>query len=179
MAKMTKNVSVNYNEGLYYIDYTNIYMYHLIADPSVIVCEKDIPIGKEKEYEFDKAMSQANYEALRMRLTDDLCKKFPSLQPSDPNAYLDKRETKRLLAENNLFQFVFEDNNWSLAVELLHKPKSNEGLQSQMFPSFLEGLKTTLLDYFGTIQVRTGTWSSQVITSNTPVGAPAVVTTDN
>lgn len=168
MAKMTKNVSVNYNEGLYYVDYTNIYMYHLKTDPSVLVCEKDIPTGKEDLYEFDPEMTQAKYESIRMKLTDSLCQKFPSLQASAPDEYADKRKTKRIIASNQLFHFLLEDNSWSLAIELLQNPKANEGLQTQMFPSFLEGLRTSLFEQFDTLHVRTGTWTSQAIQKTDP-----------
>lgn len=164
--KASHNVAVNYNEGLFYVDFKNIYMYHQNDNPATVILEKDLPEDTQDEYSFDAAMSQANFESFKTKFTKDITTKFPSIQPTDE--WLDKSKTRHVIMSNKLFNIVIEDNNWSLAVELTMVPKGNQGLQSQMFPSVLKGIRESLLSQFDTIYARNGSWSTLPITKESP-----------
>ena len=166
--KLSRNVSVNYNEGLFYVDFKNIYMYHKKDNPSQIVLEKDLPDNAQEQtkYKFDAPMSQANFEAFKTKFVDQITTQFPSMQPTDE--WLNKSKTRHVIMTNKLFNVVIENNNWSLAIELTMAPKGNTGLQAQMFPSFIKGIRTALLNQFDTIYVRNGSWDAIPITKNSP-----------
>lgn len=165
-AKM--NVSVNYNEGLYYVDYKDLYMYHEIKNPTNIIPESKLPAGHEAEYEFDQDMTQVKYDAFRQKLTDHMVQHFPSMKAADQDTFADRAKKKRIIVGNQLFNVILEDNTWSIAVELKLAPKGNKGLQTQMFPSFLAGLRVGLFNQFETLYVRDGSWSAIPIDKTAP-----------
>ena len=171
MATVKMNVSVNYNEGLFYVDYKDIFMYHEIKNPSNYVVESKIPKGHESEYEYDADMTQANYDAFRKKLTKYMTTNFPSIQETAADTFSDRAKKKRIIAKNKLFEIVLEDNIWSVAVELKRIKKAKTGLQTQMFPSFLAGLRKGLFEQFSTIYVRDGSWSALPIDSTAPANA--------
>lgn len=171
MATVKMNVSVNYNEGLYYVDYKDIFMYHEIKNPSNISTESKIPAGHESEYEYDPDMTQANYEAFRKKLTNYMTSNFPSMQAAKPDTFSDRAKKKRIIAQNKLFEIILEDNVWSVAVELKWIKKGKTGLQTQMFPSFLAGLRKGLFEQLDTIYIRDGSWSASPIDCNAPANA--------
>lgn len=168
MATPKANVSVSYNEGLFYVDYDNIYMYQHKQNPNCMITGIELKDKNPEEYTFSEELMQLRYETFRKKLAESLCNKFPSMQKAGPDDFQDKRQTKRIITQNELFHVIIEDNTWSLAVELKHKPKGNTGLQTQMFPSFLEGLRQALFEQFDTLYVRTSSWSAEPITQNSP-----------
>lgn len=167
MAK-TQNISVNYNEGLYYVNYDDIHMYHSNKDESIVLPASQIPETEMNKYAFDPTFTQIHYDAIRTKLANSLCAKFPSMIQPTEDLYADKRKTKRIIAHNELFDVILEDNQWSLAVALKQKPKGNVGLQTQMFPSFLNGLRLSLFEQFPVLYIRTGTWTAQPLTPDMP-----------
>ena len=175
MAKVKMNVAVNYNEALYYVNYNDIYMYKDKNDSNKFVTESQIPEGKEDDYEFDLSMTQVHYDAIRKKLSDALCAHFPSMQPVK-DTYLNKSQSRRVIACNTLYSVVIEDNAWSIAVELINNPDGNGGLQSQMFESFSNGLREALFEQFDTLYIRSGSYTAEPITKSSPkdIGNDAV-----
>lgn len=168
MSTPKANISVNYNEGLFYVDYKNIHMYQEKTNPNHIISGIELDKTNPDNYEFSEELMQLCYEWFRTKLTQSLCNRFPSMIAAGPDEFKDKRQTKRILAYNELFEIIVEDNDWSLAVELKQIAKGNKGLQTQMFPSFLEGLRQSLFEQFDTLYVRTGSWSTEKITKASP-----------
>lgn len=179
-SKTKMNINVNFDEGLFYIPYTDFYRYHEIKNPDNIVSEKDIPKGKENEYEYDETMTQIVYNSFRTKLAKQLCKQLPSLTCPDDTTAGNAHHTKRLLAENKIFQIVLEDNVWSVAVELKRQSGGNRGLQNQMFKSFLKNLRDALFEQFDIIYVRDGSWTAVPIDSKAPLSTGnAYITIDD
>lgn len=158
--KIPMNVSVPFNAGLYYVDYNEIYRFHK-KNSDVLLKQNEIPEDDASSYEFDQEASQKYFNDFIMSFQTSFCSHFSSMHPVDR---YDKK--KHIIAENKLFQIILEDNNWSVAVELLPVKKSNEGLQNQMFNSFLTGMKNALFEQFDTIYVRDASWSQIPITKN-------------
>ena len=163
-----KNVTVNYDEGLFYVDYKDIYMYHEIANPDHFLPESQIPAGEEDKYEFDEEKTQIHYDSFKARLSAYLCQHLPSLKVPPEDMARNRTYTKRILAENNLFQIALEDNNWSVAVKLLRQKDGNTGLQTQMYNSFLNRVRLGLFQQFKTLYVRDGAWSASKLTKSMP-----------
>ena len=72
------------------------------------------------------------------------------------------------LLENDLFYVVWEDNQWSLAIELIQKEgeyggEEKVGLQAGLYLKYLKGIKEILLDMHGEVGTYTGAWTSGTI----------------
>lgn len=167
MAKVKMNVSVNYDEALFYVNYNNIYMFKDKNNPSKFVKGTEIPSGDEDKYEYDADMTQVMYDGIRKKITDYMTTHFNSMQAVQ-DEYLNKSKSRRVIARNTLFSVVIEDNVWSIAVELINNPKGNAGLQSQMFTSFANGLRNALFEQFDELYVRTGSYTADPITKDSP-----------
>lgn len=171
------NVSVSGpHEGLYYIDNGDIHVYR-----------RDDPFNDEVE---TRLMGELSYAELTGSewLYDEVgtaeeeadvldwfmrgfTRLFPSFQRPQREVWLKNGPwgdcTRKVILENGLYYIAIEDNEWSLAVELLQKedPYDNHltGLQSRYFKKYLEGVKTCLLERLPSIGVWTGPWTSRAI----------------
>lgn len=76
--------------------------------------------------------------------------------------------SRRVILESKLFYIAVEDNEWSLAVELLQKEDPYDdhlsGLQGRHYLKYLDGMKRCLLDRLPSIGTRKGAWMSGTIT---------------
>ena len=74
---------------------------------------------------------------------------------------------RQAILESSLFHIAIEDNEWSLAVELLQKEgaygSNLSGLQARHYQKYLDGIKRCLLEYLPSIGTRTGAWTSGII----------------
>ena len=71
----------------------------------------------------------------------------------------------KIVLENSLFEIVFEDNEWSLAVKLLQKDCdfNAEPLQKKHFQKYFDGLRDCLFEYFDELGIYTGPWTHGII----------------
>lgn len=175
MAKLKSNVSVNYNEGLYYVHYNDIYIFQSVKDNSAVTAN-NIPEENAEDYEFRLELSQQNYENFRTTLTKDLLTAFPSFQEDD--RYLNKSMTQRAIVSNALFTVSLEDSEWAVAVKLTRNKKANTGLQAQMYSSFLHGLRNALFAQFETIYIRNGSWGATPIDASAPADIGNMIVVD-
>lgn len=69
--------------------------------------------------------------------------------------------------ESGLFYIAVQDNQWSVAVELIQKEDPYDdrlsGLQARHYQRYLDGMKKCLLDRLPSIGTRTGAWTSGLI----------------
>ena len=90
-------------------------------------------------------------------------KKFPSFTPC--NKWTNGGQ--RAVLQNQLFYVALEDNEWSLAVELIQKeapwPQSYDGLQHKHYQRYLAGIRDTLFEQFESLGIYTGPWTSKTI----------------
>ena len=74
---------------------------------------------------------------------------------------------RQSILESSLFHIAIEDNEWSLAIELVQKEglygDNLYGLQARHYQKYLEGMKRCLLEHLPSIGIRTGAWTSDVI----------------
>lgn len=167
------NVSVNGTyEGVYYIDYDHICTYCRKGDDSDypeirlmgdLSCE-ELTGG---DWLYDEENTAIEEESVLEGFMDSFQEKFPSFARPESDIYLKSNQSRAIL-ENGLFYIAIEDNEWSLAVELLQKedPYDNHlsGLQSRHCQKYLDGIKRSLLECLPSIGVRTGAWTSDTIT---------------
>lgn len=155
-------------EGLFFVDNEFLQVYRLIDDDSdEPVCvspheawERERDNGEE--FEYDETGSWLCYEDFKANLKAELKSKFKSLRDTDE--WIDRYQ--HAILENDLFYIVLEDNEWSVAVELIQKedPYSDKllGLQLGLYQKYLSGIKNTILDLFGEVGVYQCAWTHGV-----------------
>lgn len=158
--KLKTNLNVDNLSGLFYIDYKDIFIYNKPNDSNFIK-QKDINPDELNNYEFNQDASQAHYNNCIDKISDYMANNFDSMLKTDL-----REKKKHIIAANQLFQVTLEDNDWSVAVQLLPVKKANKGLQKQMYYAFLHGLRNALFEQFDTLYVRNGSWSQIAITKN-------------
>ena len=164
------------HEGLYYIDNDHFHVYRR-DEPGV-------------EYPETRLMGDLSYDELTGNEwlydewgtgeeEDDILECFISsfvrMFPSFERPMLDKWLTepgfggrsRRVILESKLFYIAVEDNEWSLALELLQKEDPYDdhlsGLQGRHYLKYLDGMKRCLLDRLPSIGTYAGAWTSGTI----------------
>ena len=136
-------------------------VYVNINDSNDVKTNNDPAIAQNPDvYRFDDTLTQARFDSFKKQFVKKMQDKFKSLKPHDITT-----KGKHQLLMNDMFIIAFEDNDWSVAVELLENPKSkNPNLRPNLFPNFQKGMRDILLDLVGEIHIRTGSWSTQKMT---------------
>ena len=144
-------------EGLYYLDWD--------AFKCPIIDED----GNETDYR-DYDMERLNFEMfLGEEFIPRMIELFPSLTKLDKWLKSYTRREQKAILENELFYIAIEDNEWSLAFELIQKEDeyydtySKVGLQKRHYERYLEGIKDVLKSYSDLVYVRTSAWTSEKV----------------
>lgn len=173
MAGQKFNVSVNPDrEAVFYVDYSKMDVYVNVNDANDVKTNNDPAIAQNPNtYQFDETLTQARFDSFKKQFIKKMQDKFKSLKPQDLTA-----KGKHQLLMNDMFIVAFEDNDWSVAVELLENPMSkNPNLRPNLFPNFKKGMRDVLLDIVDEIHVRTGSWSTQRMTKADAAAADAAI----
>lgn len=137
-------------EGLFYVDYDNFYVYY---DSNMYKC--------------DEEASQENINNAIKTFVDDMQKKYASFTPMKQRTWLSGNgQRKEVILENGLFYIAVEDNEWSLAFELLQKEPDYGnliGMQKANYKKYLQAMQDCLLKQFQQIGVYAGAWTHEVI----------------
>lgn len=145
------------HEGLYYVDNNDIYVYSLISNPAITRLLRDIDYNDYSNWQYDEWLSDDQYQIFIENLTSDFTTRFPSFSKCDQ--WISKSLHARL--ENKLFYVCTEDNEWSVAVELIAKDDETlAGLQFKHYLNYLHGIRDTLFLQFSDLYVRTSAWTS-------------------
>lgn len=172
MGRGNVSVSGPY-EGLYYIDNDDFHVYR-----------RDDPFSEERETRLRRDLSYADltgsewvYDELSTAEEEHdildwfvrgFTRMFPSFRRPADELWIRNGPwgncSRKVILENKLFYIAIEDNEWSLAVELLQKedPYDNHlsGLQRRYFKQCIEGIKMCLLERLPSIGIRTSAWTS-------------------
>lgn len=171
------NVCVNGPyEGLYYIDNDHIHVYR-----------RDDPFSDEPE---TRLMGELDYDELTGGdwlyddwgtgeeeddilecFMDSFGRMFPSFSRVQGDQWIRDGSygdlDRRVIMESGLFYIAVQDNQWSVAVELIQKEDPYDdrlsGLQARHYQRYLDGMKKCLLDRLPSIGTRTGAWTSGLI----------------
>lgn len=161
-------------EGVFYIpnDYLQVFKRNDPDDPYG-ECEQETRLLhdisseelKPEEWLFDDEGSANEEEDVLECFMSDFVRRYPSFERVKQETWLDG--TRRILLESALFYVVVEDNEWSLAIELVQKDEgygSLVGLQGQHFERYLDGMKRALLERVPRIGLYAGAWTSGSLT---------------
>lgn len=158
-------------EGLYYIDNDHIHVYR---DSEDMGDDPETRLMGDLDYEeltgcrwlYDEEGSMNEEEDILECFMDEFSRMFPSFKRVEPERWLDR--SRRAILESKLFYIAVEDNEWSLAVELIQKEEPwgdvwMENLQKRLYEKYLEGMKRCLLKRLPSIGTRNGPWMSSTI----------------
>lgn len=157
-------------EGLYFIDRDYIDVYTALSPEEEDCClVKTLGDLSCEEFQsgawtFDEVASGDAVDQVLEAFMETFQKRFPSFERFAPETWKGGRQ---LLLQNGLFLVAVEDNEWSLAVELLQKEddyRSLEGLQSRQYQRYLDGMRDALLEQLPSIGTYTCPWTSGTIT---------------
>lgn len=159
-------------EGLFYIYNNDLHVYRLnsLCDdddvPKRLLRDLDYADISSGKWSLDEVETNYKEEDVLEYFCEEMRKLYPSFQPP-----IDRWDTwldgsRRVLLENYLFYICVEDNEWSLAVELIQRDDCRHlaGLQEWHYTHYLEGMKKTLLSRLPKIGTYDGLWTSRIIT---------------
>lgn len=164
-------------EGLYYIDNDDFHVYRRVDpldDYTDSILERDMSYEQLSgpNFYYDEIGSSDELADIEDCFMDSFTDMYPSFERCEPNKYLRSGgpiggDCKRVILENGLFFICMEDNEWSMAVELIQKEDLYDdhlkGLQKRHYEKYLEGIKKALLKRLPSIATRNGAWCSGVI----------------
>lgn len=150
-------------EGLYYVDndFLDVYSRSDNSDDYDIRLKRDV--DDYDSWDYNEAESYFNRDMLVHEFACEVMQRFPKFD------YVNKwisRDRKAIL-ENELFYVVLEDNEWSMAVELIEREDSwrdYSGLRAGLYMIYLNGIREILLDMFGEIGEYAGAWTHRIVT---------------
>lgn len=166
-------------EGLYYIDNDDFHVYRREEPDSDEEFEsrllKDLsyPELTGGEWLFCEAETEDEKDDILECFIEGFTRMFQSFERPTKETWLAEPgfggSSKRVLLESKLFSIALEDNEWSLAVELLQKEEPwglpwMENLQKRLHEKYLEGMKRCLLEVLPGIGTYKGAWTSGRIT---------------
>lgn len=149
-------------EGLYYVDndFLDVYSKRDSEGEWDYVSFRDA----DDTYEYDEDASRFERDEFEWSFIEAMKARFPSFE------YINKwiSRTRRALLENKLFYVVVEDNQWSIAIELIQKEgeyggEKMVGLQIGLYKRYLEGIQEILLELNGEVGIYCGAWTHGTI----------------
>lgn len=159
---ISTNVSVNSNESVFYVDFNNIHRYTSKINPEEHITGytyKHLNDAEKDGYNFDLTLSQEIYNTFRKDLVDMLCKHYKSMSASD--RWLGRY--RHIIAESDLIYVAIEDNDWSLAVEILRPRTHSKKRQDQIMSGATRIIRDWLINRYNEVNIRTGNYSSEAI----------------
>ncbi len=161
-------------EGLYYVDNEDFHVYRRVDDLSD--CPETRLLGELDYAEltgggwlYDEEGTSCEEDDVLECFAADFCQMFPSFARPAKRVWLTEPgfggRSRLVLLESKLFCICLEDNEWSLAVELVQKEEPwgdvwMENLQKRLYQKYLDGMRKALLNRLPGIGIRTGAWTS-------------------
>ena len=159
-------------EGLYYIDNDDFQVYCLGSETKLLR-ELDYTSLVSGNWEYDADLSEHELGDILGGFMESFTGMFPSFARTEPGVWISR--SRRAILENTLFYIAIEDNEWSVAVELLQKDFEGcanlFGLQQRHYKSYLLGLEKCLLEILPSIGTYTGPWTSGRIQRQEPAAS--------
>lgn len=165
-------------EGLYYIDNDHYYVYRNSEDMSDypetrLMGELDYADTADGLWVYDEEGTGNELDDIKECFMDDFCRMFPSFSRVGPPEKWIRNGPyggycRRAILESKLFYITMEDNEWSMAVELIQKTDDwgdyvSPGLQHRHYQRYLDGIKRCLLNRLPSIGTRNCPWESGTI----------------
>ena len=158
-------------EGLYFIDSDDIHVYCRASrdtgEPPELRLLRDLNFSSLSDgtWIYHEMATCVEEEDILSCFMEDFLQMFLSFRRVAPEQWISR--SQRVILENALFYICLEDNQWSLAVELIQKEapwgRSYEALQARHYRQYLLGMQACLLNRLPSIGIYTGPWTSGVL----------------
>lgn len=157
-------------EWVYYIDNDDLHVYrrndpYAKEDETCLQCELSPTDIMGNAWLLDEIGSSNEEEDVLECFCDEMMRLCPSFHKVRDDFWIS--QNRRMILENSLFYICMEDNEWSLAVELIQHDDDHgriAGLQKRHYAHYLECMKKALLSRLPSIGIRTGAWTHGIIT---------------
>ena len=166
-------------EGVFYIDYDDLNVYRRDvpdSDEYETMLQREFGPGETNRlgvtkdgWYFDEMASEEETNNVLSMFCYEMQKRCPSFESSD-GVLSASFEDRRVILQNQLFYICVEDNEWSLAVELIQRESYSDceeawmaGIQRTHYKRFLEAMKESLLEILPSIGIYTGPWTHGII----------------
>lgn len=161
-------------EGLFYIDNGDFHVYRR-SEPGIEFVEtrlmRDLDYAEltSGEWYYDDEGTGNEQDDVVECFVAGFCQMFSSFDRPPKEVYLTEPgfggRSRLVLLESKLFLIALEDNEWSLAVELIQKEEPwgdvwMENLQKRLYQKYLDGMKKALLNRLPGIGTYSGAWTS-------------------
>lgn len=152
-------------EGLYYVDYDFLDVYSKLVDEENNVWDFRMRNDVDEDgFEYDESESNWNRGEFELLFKIAVKSRFPSFRSVDKWISI----TRRAVLENKLFYIAMEDNEWSLAIELIKKGgeydgEEKVGLQMGLYRNYLKGIEEILVEMNGEVGTYAGAWTHGTI----------------
>ena len=153
----------------FYVDNEDFHTYTRDGyDPTLL---RDIDLSEIEAWTYDQGLTQDEWDDLLDNFKTELVSHIPSFTECPDGTWLPDnsgRLGRQAILENTLFYVAIEDNEWSMAVELIPKEDVYDeyglnGLQIGHFDTVKRWIQDSLLDYLPKIHIRNGPWMSGTI----------------
>lgn len=157
-------------EGLFYVDNEFFQTYtHFDGEENCSLLLRDLSAEELLDWEYDEVGSQFELDYIKDTFIENMVKRFKSFCAPDKEYWINN--TRKVILENKLFCIAIEDNEWSVAFELLQKEDEYgmgwiTSLQRKNYINYLNGMKDSLFECAPELGVYTGPWTSGIITKN-------------
>lgn len=154
--------------GEYYIDFDDLYVYRAKDDEDDVRLMRDVPFSEIEDFEFSEFDTELEIDDVIAEFRESMIRRFPSFKETDLwllDGPYSRSRSRHAILENGLFWIATEDNQWSLAVELIPKEESwgepwMVNLQGRHFQKYLDGIKEALFEQFEYVSYRSSAWTS-------------------
>ena len=164
-------------EGLYYIDNDDFHVYRRVDDMSDwpetrLMGDLSYDELTGSEWLYDELETGEEENDILECFISSFVRMFPSFERPMKETWIKNGSwgplSRLVILESRLFYIAVEDNEWSLAVELLQKEDPYDdhlsGLQGRHYLKYLDGMKRCLLERLPSIGTYAGAWMSGTIT---------------
>lgn len=150
-------------EGLFYVDNDDLWIYHHKDNTDETKLLKDVPYGElDTIWQYDEIESDLTYQEFIDQFTDDMIARFPSFESCDE--WMKSKRDLHIRLKNKLFYVCTEDNEWSIAVELIQIDDDRlAGLQAGLYQKYLDGIRDCLFNQFQSLGTYGCAWTSGTI----------------
>ena len=164
-------------EGLCYIDNEYTVWYRRTdsaetddCEDEKLLCDLDYADLCSGDWECDEFQSELELDNILDELKFSFKKKYPSFDEPEHHYSRDAGRERYVILESPLFFLCTEDNQHSVAVELIQKEDPYDyhliGLQKRHYKRYLRSIAEILLQYLPALGTYKGAWQSGRLTSS-------------
>lgn len=162
-------------EGLYYIDNDHIHVYCDSEDTgdypeTRLMSDLNFEELTGHRWFYDEEGTMNEWDDILEFFMDEFTRRFPSFKrkATCPGQWIKSYRygdfNRRIILESKLFYICVEDNEWSMAVELIQKEEPwgdvwMENLQKRLYEKYLAAMKKVLLMRVPSIYAYGGAWT--------------------